>query len=246
VDLQLYFRVLWRFRFLVAVGLLVALTLSTLSLVSVSASGVTYRQQEVWGSSAKLLVTQEGFPEGRSITELYKFVIDERTGERVAQPVFPGSSRFEELAALYAALATTDSARAVIMRDGPLPGTLSAATVSSTDGESLPLVAMTGTATSPEAAMATANQAATGFVEYIEQRQARDNVPADQRSVLTVVEKASAATLLVPRKLTRPIFIFLAVMMAVLGLAFVLENMRPRVRPVAAAEADAPMLRRSA
>ena len=69
MDLQLYFRVLWRFRFLMAIGLLAALALSALSLVSVGPSGVSYRQQEVWSSSAKLLVSQDGFPEGRSITE---------------------------------------------------------------------------------------------------------------------------------------------------------------------------------
>jgi hypothetical protein len=245
VDLQLYFRVLWRFRFLVAIGLLAALALSAFSLLSVGPSGVTYRQQEVWSSSAKLLVSQDGFPEGRSITELYKFVTDEQTGERLAQPIFPGSARFQELAALYSALATTDDARAVIAQDGPLPGALSAATLSSSDGDSLPLVVMTGTAASPDAAVATANRAATGFVKYIKQRQAGDDVPPDQRSTLTVVEQASGATLLVPRKLTRPIFIFLAVMMAVLGLAFVLENMRPRVRPVAS-EPEAPVLRRTA
>jgi len=245
VDLQLYFRVLWRFRFLVAIGLLAALALSALSLVSVGPSGVSYRQQEVWSSSAKLLVTAQGFPEGRTITELYRFVTDEETGERVAEPLFPSTARLQELAALYPALATTDDARAVITRDGPLPGALSAATLSSSDGDSLPLVVMTGTATSPEAAIATANRAATGFVKYIEQRQGGVDTPAHQRSVLTVVEQASAATLLVPRKLTRPIFIFLAVMMAVLGLAFVLENMRPRVRPVAS-EPEAPVLRRTA
>ena len=245
MDLQLYFRVFWRFRFLVATGLLVALALSALSLVSVGPSGVTYRQQEVWSSSAKLLVTAEGFPEGRTITELYTFRIDE-TGERIAEPLFPSTARLRELAAHYSALATIDDARAVITRDGPLPGTPSAATLSSSDGESLPFVVMTGTATSPEAAIATANRAATGLVKYIEQRQAsEDDLPAHQRTVFTVVEQASAATLLVPRKLTRPIFIFLAVMMAVLGLAFVLENMRPRVRPVAS-EPEAPVLRRTA
>lgn len=245
MDLHLYARVLWRFRFLVVLGLLVALALSALSLVSVSPSGVTYRQEEVWSSSATLLVSQDGFPEGRSITEQYKFVTDETTGNEFAQPLFSGSSRFRELAALYAALATSDPAVRVITRDGPLPGTLSAGTMSSSDGDALPLVVMTGTAASPEAAMATANRAASGFVEYLEREQARADVPPDTRSVVTVVAKATEGTLVLPRKLTRPIFIFLAVMMAVLGLAFVLENLRPRVKPVAA-EPEAPVLRRSA
>ena len=59
------------------------------------------------------------------------------------------------------------------------------------------------------------------------------------------MEEAEGAALVAPRKLTRPIFIFLAVMIAALGLAFVLENLRPRVRPVAA-EPEKPAFRRSA
>ena len=90
MDLGLYFRVLWRFRFLVALGLLAAFALAALSLFSVSPSGVTYRQSEVWSASAKILVSQEGFPEGRSITEQYKFVID---GVWSCEPSCDGANR---------------------------------------------------------------------------------------------------------------------------------------------------------
>ena len=245
MDLALYFRVLWRFRFLVALGLLAAFALAALSLFSVSPSGVTYRQSEVWTANAKILVSQEGFPEGRSITEQYKFVIDPVTGKEVAQPLFPSSSRFPELAALYSALATTDPVRAVITKNGALPGSFVAATLTSSDGDALPIVVVSGTAASPDAAVATANQAAAGFVEFLNREQARSDIPDDLRSTVTIVEQASGAMLVVPRKMTRPIFIFLAVVMAVIGLAFVLENLRPRVRPVAET-AEPPVLRRTA
>ncbi len=39
--------------------------------------------------------------------------------------------------------------------------------------------------------------------------------------------------LLEGRSKTVPIVVFLTVMLAVIGLAFILENLRPRVRPVA-------------
>ena len=45
---------------------------------------------------------------------------------------------------------------------------------------------------------------------------------------------SSATTVLLEgRSKTVPIVVFLTVMLAVIGLAFILENLRPRVRPVA-------------
>ena len=44
---------------------MLAITLATLSLVRVSSDGLTYRQTELWSSSTRLLVTQQGFPMGR-------------------------------------------------------------------------------------------------------------------------------------------------------------------------------------
>ena len=68
MDLQLYARVLWRFRFVVAVGTALAIGLAFMSYYKVSFSdgvSVTYREGEVWRSDATLFVTQPGFPWGR-------------------------------------------------------------------------------------------------------------------------------------------------------------------------------------
>ena len=65
MDFGLYVRVLWRFRLLVVLGLILALSLAMLSFVRVGTDGVTYRQTELWASTTRLLVTQTGFPEGR-------------------------------------------------------------------------------------------------------------------------------------------------------------------------------------
>ena len=73
MDLQLYFRVLWRFRLLTIVGLLVALLLALLSVVSIGSSsgslGLQYRESEQWASRATVLVTEKKFPLGRSVFE---------------------------------------------------------------------------------------------------------------------------------------------------------------------------------
>ena len=50
MDLQLYMRVLWRFRLLVGAGLLLATGLALLSFASVGPGGFSYREQELWAN----------------------------------------------------------------------------------------------------------------------------------------------------------------------------------------------------
>jgi hypothetical protein len=57
-------------------------------------------------------------------------------------------------------------------------------------------------------------------------------VAPGKRVRVEVVRQPQVPTLLVPRKKTRPIIVFLTVAIATFGLAFILENLRPRVRVV--------------
>jgi fructose-specific phosphotransferase system IIC component len=56
---------------------------------------------------------------------------------------------------------------------------------------------------------------------------------------VTVVQHADKARLLSGRSKTLPIVIFMTIMIAVIGLSVLLENLRPRVRPVAAEQKGA-------
>ena len=69
MDLKLFVSVLWRFRLLVAMGILLAVSLAMLSMVRVGTDGIAYRQTELWSSTTRLGVTQRGFPEGRLFAE---------------------------------------------------------------------------------------------------------------------------------------------------------------------------------
>lgn len=237
MDLQLYLRVLWRFKILVAAGLLLACALAFLSLVKVSFEGGSvsfpYRQAETWASEATLLVTQPGFPEGRSITELYRFSVDPATGREVAEPIFASSDRFADLASLYAQLATSDSVMRLMLEDGPVDGAIAAQPLESPDGSTLPLIQISAAAESPDVAQSLAQREVDAFLSFLEDEQQRSDISRDDRIAVSLVEAPQEATLVVPRKMTRPIVIFLATMIAVLGLAFVLENLRPRIRPPA-------------
>ena len=111
----------------------------------------------------------------------------------------------------------------------PLIGAMEAAPVTDpVDNDPLPFISITGTATSPQTAIVIARRGAEVFSQYVARRQANAGTAAAQRVQLEVVNAAQGAELELPRKKTTPIFVFLAVMIAVLGLVFMLENIRPR------------------
>jgi len=239
MDLPLLFRVVWRFRLLFALGVFLAVTLSLLSYVRVDASdgfNVSYRDQEQWESLSTLFITSTGFPWG-SVSDQAQTPsgADE---DRAASGVDAG--RLTTLAGLYMQLATSDPVMQLMRRDGPIDGQLQTFPVFSTnnsDGSQLPMVTFSAITASPESAMRLAQRHVRAFMTFIEREQVNSAIPADNRVRVQVVRKSQAATLLVPRKKTRPIIVFVAVMSAVFGLIIALENMRPRLRRVSGNDA---------
>ena len=113
MDLNLYFRVLRRFRVLVGVGFVLALVLAMLAFVRVGFSegslDVTYRQSEVWASTSTVFVTQAGFPLGRATFD--EVIPVEPTDGGTAPSYIPrynDPNRFSGYAQLYARVATSD------------------------------------------------------------------------------------------------------------------------------------------
>lgn len=243
MDLQLYVRVLWRFRLLVASGLVLAIALALLAYGDVGFRDgrpqLTPRQSELWASRATLLVTQRGFPLGRSITEVYDFTRDPETGREIAEPRFASGGRFSELAAVYAALATSDDVIGLMLRDGPILGNVQAEAVRTEDRRTLPLIQLTAMASSPDAAVQLAERNVAAFLAYLAQEQTAANIAPRDRVIVSPIGRPQGAALEVPIKLTRPIVVLMTVMIAILGLAFLLHNLRPQaMRPGAAEPQD--------
>jgi hypothetical protein len=238
MDLQLILRVLWRFKLLVVCGFVIAVVLAVLSYIKLPTDGkITYRQSESYESLSTIFVTSKGFPWGSTgnAPEVPVPVEKLKTDPNVLDPV-----HLTALAALYTRLATSDKVVKQIEKDGPLNGTLAAYPVSSEDngnGEPLPMVTFAANAETPQAAEKLSERHLKAFTGYIENEQKRGGVPPKERVVVEVARKTQPATLLVARKKTRPMVVFVAVMIAVIGLAFALENVRPRVRGLPTGEA---------
>lgn len=227
MDFRLYASVLWRFRLLVVLGTVLAVALATLSMVSVSGEGLAFRQSELWSSTTRLGVTQRGFPEGRLFAGGGTPEGEARLGIPVADP-----NRFNTLAVLYAELATSDPVRRQMRRDGgPIRGKIIATPV--VVGENrvmLPFVDVVAIATSPRGAVELAQRNATALISYLERQQVVNDVPTGDRVVVEQLVRPRPPQIFRPRSKTMPIVVFLATMLATIGLAFLLENLRPRVR----------------
>lgn len=241
MDLRLLGRVVWRFKWIVATGLILAIALAVLSTARVSFAGgmpkLTYRKAEVWQSQTALLITQQGFPWGRTFAPATG--ADTTPTTTTASGVtYLEAGGFANLASLYARLASSDAVRAG-MRLAP-GESVSAAPVVDTTNHALPIVGILGLAPSPAQAIAVSVQAARAFQRYIDAQQTAAHIPSGQRVVLQVINEVGQVQLLAGRKKTLPIVTFVGVLLATLVLAFVLENARPRVRVASALPAAEP------
>lgn len=224
MDLALFLRVVWRFKALVALGLLVAIALAFLSVFKVSPTGspkLAFRQEQVWADAVTLLVSPQRFPWGGAVFS------------ETADP-----ARYGQLATIYANLATSDAVKQIVLRDGPVDFAkepmLAIAVPYSTQNSSsppLPLITLEAQAATKERAVELVQREARAFLEFLEVQQAKNLIPKNQRVSVAIV-KADQIRLLEPRSKTMPIMIFMLVMTATLGAAFMLENLRPRVRLV--------------
>jgi hypothetical protein len=120
-------------------------------------------------------------------------------------------------------------------RQGPLHGALTArpvfespTTAINSSSYLLPLITLTATATTASWAVATAQLGTSSFVDFLSQQQDQANIPRDQRVSVEVLRQAAGASRISTPGLTLPIIVFIAVMIAAVALAFVLENLRPR------------------
>jgi hypothetical protein len=246
MDFRLYAQVLWRFRVIVLLGLLLASSLALLSVVSVSSSGFKYREAELWSSTTRLSVTQVGFPWGRLYAQEPTTETEElpSAGQEAARLGIPiaDPQRFNNLAVLYAQLTTSDPVRRVLRRDGPIKGQIFAnALVGGGDIKiQLPLIDLMAVSDSPLAAVMLAQRASNGLRAYLSEQQRAGRVPRSDRVVIEQVVSPTPPRIFRPRSKTMPIVIFLAVMLGTIGLAFLLENVRPR--PIEEEErSDAPL-----
>jgi capsular polysaccharide biosynthesis protein len=199
----------------VAAGLALAIVLALLDAVRITSHGVALRRQPTYLSYSRIFVTQKGFPWGR---------LGSTTQSAAA---VAGADRLTGLAAVYSQLVTTDPVRALMNREKPPVGTLEAAPVLDPvdSSASLPIISIAAYSSTPQKAMRLARAATDALVSYVGAQQAQNDIPESDRVQLQVVMRAEHAQLAKSPSPAMPIVIFLAVLLATVGLVFVLENL---------------------
>lgn len=242
MDLRLYFRVLGRFKYLVLTGLFLAVALTFISFFRVSVGDewkLSYRQSETWQSTEALLLTQKGFPWGRTV---FPYNLSQNGGQPVYSTPFADPTRFSGLAVFYSKLANSDPVRKLARKnDGPILGTYFAYPLTDNSGNGrspLPFVAIDGYATSPAGAVRVARRISEAFQIYLKRNQVAAGIAPRLRVLVETSSRANEATLANGRRLTIPVVLFLTILIATIGLAFILENLFPSVRPVAGGRED--------
>jgi hypothetical protein len=230
VDLPLFLKVIWRFKLLVATGTSLAIALAFLSIAKVNPGGsphVAFRQSQIWADDVTLLVAPQRFPWGGSALSAS------------ADPAVYG-----QLATIYANLATSDAVKQIVLREGPVDfakepmlATVVPYSYQNSSSPPLPLITLEAQAESKQRAIDLVQREARGFLAFLHMQQTQNNIPQNRRVRVSIV-KADQIRLLKPRSKTVPIMIFMLVMIATLGLAFMLENVRPRVRLVPREQPD--------
>jgi hypothetical protein len=233
MDFRLYARVLWRFRVIVAAGICLGFALSFLSVVRISFEGgkpaLVYRQSKIWESEARLFVTQRGFPWGRTAPEYLP------TTPENGAPAVPASDpgRLASLATLYAEFAKGDFVQSVVgVKRAPLVVVEPVPAPPLSSPPILPLISVRALGPTPATSAALARRTADALQAFVQRQQNDARIPEADRVRVEVLSQPNRSLLVKDRGKTVPLIVFLAVLIAACGLAFVLENFRPRLKPV--------------
>ena len=177
------------------------------------------RQPTTYESTARLFVTQKGFPWGRSALKYAS-----TSGQQTQLEGDP--DRFAGLAVLYAQLANSDPLRAGLTKEDKKAVLAKVVPIAQFSSTSLPLIDITGKAHSPERAQALATLVTQRFVKYIRENQVAARIPADNRVVLEVVDPARLGKVASGPSPALPALVLFTLLFVTLGTIFVLDNWR--------------------
>jgi hypothetical protein len=230
MNLARHISVLWRFRAVVGLGLLLGVVMAFLAAFQIPS--MERRGGETWSAESSIFVTQTGFPWGRvtlgdtSAPGMPSAQTDSQDG---SDTQYADPARFSNLALLYANLAQSDEVR------GKLPGNPSREQIEprvldATGGgvSFLPIIKLTVTESSAAGAVKLNQAAIDAMQDYLQRNQSQSDTPADQRVRLEVINEPAGAALVSGRSLTIPFVAFLLCLLGAVAVAHILENLRPR------------------
>jgi hypothetical protein len=234
VNLERHLSVLWRYRLVVGLGILLGFLLAFLAAFDVT-HGMQRRGEEQWNSVSQIFVTQDGFPWGRvtfpvatdpSVAQQpdNSATPDGNTDDRIR---FADPTRFPNLAFLYSFLTNSDKVRGKLPGP-PSPDQIQAVPLDPTGrGDSfLPIIQLTTSADTAQGAVKLNRETIDGLKSLLKEWQDQADIATKDRVVLSTISKPSEAALIAGRSLTPSLLAFVLCMILSLALAHVLDGLR--------------------
>jgi hypothetical protein len=236
MNLERHLRVLWRYKIVVAVGLLLAFTLAFMASFDVASGGMKRRGTQIWSSNSQVLVTQKGFPWGRvtlpsasidttGTTDAGATTTDNGSGPDHIQYADP--TRFVNLALLYSVISYSDQVRSKLP-EHPRADQISAMPLDPTNsGQSfLPIITLTTKAATPEKAIQLNRDTYKGLRDLLVSEQTSNDIPAANRVLLNVLSSPQKPVIEQGYSLTSSMLAFILCLIATLAFVHVLEALR--------------------
>jgi hypothetical protein len=230
MDVALYGRALWTYKWLLFAGIIVAACAAVLAGYQLDGSTLTSRATETYSSSSTVLLSSAKSP-------LFQ-------AETPGQPVPEGQTApqpmdLSSIASVYAYVVAGDEIRAATeAKVGPLADdelltslqrtTQPPATDTTAGRLSLPIIAVVGTAATAERAEQISQAATQAFESYVSTQQDTNGVPADQRVQLTTLNQGSAVKADSSNPFIAVVLVGAGVLAIFIALIFVLYNARLR------------------
>jgi hypothetical protein len=222
MDLAQHAAVLWRFRAVIAAGLVLGTMLAILAAYQLPS--LNPRGAETWTSESSLLITQAGAPEFRTLAGAPPV---DGTGTAASPDAyeFADPNRLSLLASLYAQLARSDQVRRLLPED-PKPAQIEAIALEGNASTQLPLINLTTTAESGPAARALNRHTVEALQQVVTTEQSRNEIPAGQRIRIEQINAPAAPVKTAGRSHTASILAFLLCLLGSVALAHLLAALR--------------------
>jgi hypothetical protein len=230
MDLARHAGVLWRYRWVTAGGILLGVVLAVLASYKVTTGGLEPRGSSTYTSESQLLVTQAGFPEGRSVlpTPPPTDGLTPQPSENDKELQFADPSRFMTLADLYSTLIVSDEARSLIP-EKPSASQIIASPLPAVSGVPvLPIIELTTTANTAAGAQALNTHTADALRKLLKDRQAKADITPAQSVQIQTVNAPSAGALTGRPSHAGSIIALLLCLIGTVAVTHLLEMLRTR------------------
>jgi hypothetical protein len=233
VDITQHLRVIRRWHRVLVASAVLGTVLAGLFLFKVSPSGLEFRRPEKWESTSTLLVTQAGFPWGRTTlpgtdgtdAPAATAATDPNAAKAgQAGTSFANPQRLSLLAIIYSFISQSN---AIDQVGTPLPpgGEVTAQELSNQSSGSLPLFKLTTAAQTGPAADKLNVERTRALIKYLGDQQDANQVPNGQRVQVSVLNRPFAARIASHGAMLGAAILFLA-LAAGLAACYLLESLR--------------------